>query len=90
MKFREDASIDINSSPGYVTASLEIRHFGFWTGLFGGSPFKTERWAFTQDELVPVDALNHACARLKRAGVRKTVIEELRKHATSNKHLYQI
>ena len=90
MKFREDASININSSLGYVNASLEIKHFGFWSGLFGGSPFKTERWAFTEDELAPVDALNLVCARLMRAGVQETVIEELRKHATSDKHLYQI
>ncbi len=89
MKFREDVSIDIDSASGCVNASLEIKYFGFWSGLFGGTPFKTERWTFMEDELVPVDALNLVCARLMRAGVRETTIEELRKNATSHKHLYR-
>ena len=42
MKFREDASIDINSATGHVSASLEIRHYGFWSGLLGGSPFRDD------------------------------------------------
>ena len=89
MKFREDASIDINSAVGHVSASLEIRHYGFWSGLFGGSPFKTEQWTFTDEELIPIDALNLVCARLMRAGVRQTVIKELRKNVTNHGHRYR-
>ncbi len=83
MQFREDVSIDIDSASGRTNASLEIKYFGFWSGLFGGAPFKTDRWTFMEDELVPVDALNLVCARLMRAGVRETTIEELRKNTNT-------
>ncbi len=89
MKFFENVSIDIDSSAGCVNASLEIKQFGFWSGLFGRAPFKTERWTFTEDELVPIDSLNLSCTRLMRAGVGDATIDELRKNAISHRHLYQ-
>lgn len=89
MKIREDVSIEMESAPGCLDASLEIKHFGFWSTLFGGSPFRTERWTFTEDELVPEVALDTVCARLMTSGVREATVDQLRKAATSQTHRYR-
>lgn len=89
MKFREDVSIDIDSAAGRAKASLEIQYFGFWSGLFGGTPFKTEWWSFMEDELVPLGALDLVCARLMKAGVKEATVGEFKQSATRHKHLYR-